>query len=176
MKVCSVCQIEKAKDMFRPYKGRSKDGLRPLCKNCQREYEKKWRNTSKESRKRSRQKRREKDKLYRQKWIVGNRAKYLVSQVRRNAKKKNLPFDLDAHVAEIQSRIDAGICEVSKYPLDTGVRGGRVFNTPSIDRIEPKKGYVYSNIRIVCFAINAAFGDWGLENTKKVMNSWLGDS
>ncbi len=47
------------------------------------------------------------------------------------------------------------------------------YNSPSVDRIDPKKGYVYSNIRIVCFSLNAAIGNWGDEKTLEVMRTWI---
>lgn len=172
-KTCSVCKTLKLLTEFRKYSGRSKGGVRPLCKICQREYEKKWRSSSKEYRAAQRQQRRDKDRAYRQKYNMENKASLLVSECRRRCKKKNIPFDLDQHIEEIQNRISMGLCEVSGFPLNTTVCAGRPFNTPSLDRINPKDGYLYNNIRIVAFAVNAAMGDWGEDAFKKIMKTWM---
>lgn len=44
---------------------------------------------------------------------------------------------------------------------------------PSIDRVIPNLGYVYSNIRIVCFGMNAALGDWGEDKFKRLVKGYL---
>ena len=90
-----------------------------------------------------------------------HRAKELVRHAQRRAAKTELPFDLDQHIPEIQARIDKGRCERTGLPMP--VMTGRQWNTPSIDRIEPAKGYVLSNVRIVCLAVNCALGFWGEE-------------
>jgi len=73
--------------------------------------------------------------------------------------KTSLPFDLDRFLPEIQGRIDKGICEVSGLHLN--LDGGLTWDSPSLDRIVPSKGYLYSNIRVVCHAVNSALGSWG---------------
>lgn len=99
------------------------------------------------------------------------RAQCLVGTVRTRCHRRNLEFDLDPYIAEIQKRIDRGLCEVTGVPFD--LSPGRKFNSPSIDRIDPRKGYVYSNIRIVLNLVNAALGDWGEATLREVMTVWL---
>src|SRR5713226_2117687 len=117
MKVCTKCGRRRRKDAFRKCWGRSSDGLRPLCRDCQQKYEKFWRQNHQAQRRAARQKRQEKDKAYRVKLIESNRALYLISRMKRRALKKGIPFDLDQHISEINERIAAGKCEVSGYPL-----------------------------------------------------------
>jgi hypothetical protein len=102
---------------------------------------------------------REQKRLYAMENRKKNRAYELVRHARDRAKKKGLAFDLDGYSTEIQRRIDNGLCEVTGLPLN--LEGGRTWDSPSLDRIEPKGPYLYSNIRIVCHAINSAMGDWG---------------
>jgi hypothetical protein len=83
----------------------------------------------------------------------------LARHARLRAKKKTLPFDLDQHLQDLQMRIDRGFCEVSG--LSFNLAGGRTWDSPSFDRIDPKKGYLYSNVRVVLHALNGAMGDWG---------------
>lgn len=99
------------------------------------------------------------------------RAQVLVATTRTRARLRGLEFDLDQHVAEIQRRIDAGSCEVSGWPFDLGP--GRTFDSPSIDRIDPRQGYTIGNIRIVLNLVNAALGDWGEAILREVMTKWL---
>lgn len=48
MKLCNTCKQEKPKECFSKDR-RSKDGLCRKCKECQREYNKQWRETNKEN-------------------------------------------------------------------------------------------------------------------------------
>jgi hypothetical protein len=90
-----------------------------------------------------------------------HRAKQLVRRAKERAKQKGIAFDLDGYLTEIQCRIDNGLCEVTGLPLN--LEGGRTWDSPSLDRIEPKGPYLYSNVRIVCHAINMAMADWGAQ-------------
>lgn len=172
-KVCTVCGEDKPLDQYRKYSGRGKFGLRPLCKVCQRKYESTWRSRSKENRKVVRAKRAGKAAVYAREYRVKKRAFYLIGEARRRCKRKNIPFDLDQHVAEIQERIDRRVCEVTGIPLEVSSAPGRRFNTPSLDRINPKGGYVLTNVRIVAFAVNAMMGDWGEETALYIAKQWV---
>jgi hypothetical protein len=44
--------------------------------------------------------------------------------------------------------------------------------TPSIDRIDPKRGYTRDNVRIVCFAINTMLMDWGPAIFEQIARSY----
>ena len=101
----------------------------------------------------------ERDRIYQLNYRLRHRAKDLIRHAKLRSKKKGLPFDLDNHVEDIQARIDAGLCEVTGFPFN--LQDGRTWDSPSLDRINPAEGYTYSNLRIVCHAINSAFGDWG---------------
>lgn len=54
----------------------------------------------------------------------------------------------------------AGYCEMSGLPLKMEA-GRRNWNSPSIHRVVPQQGYVIGNVRIICFGLNAALGEWG---------------
>jgi hypothetical protein len=71
---------------------------------------------------------------------------------------------------DIQRRIDAGACEITGTSFD--LSAGKKFNSPSIDRIDPSRGYEPDNIRIVCFAMNAAMGEWGEEPVWRMFKNW----
>jgi hypothetical protein len=73
--------------------------------------------------------------------------------------KKKAAFDLTQHLEAIQLRIDKGRCELTGLPLR--LTHGLTWDSPSLDRVDPTQGYLYSNIRIVCHAANSALGNWG---------------
>ena len=172
-KACTVCGEVNPLDQYRKYSGRGRLGLRPLCKVCQREYEKTWRSNSTEARKAARAKRSQKTEIYSREYRAKNRAAYLISECRRRSQKRGIAFDLDAHVTQIQERISKATCEVSGIALALEAAPGRAYNTPSLDRIDPSKGYVYGNVRIVAFAVNAMLGDWGEDVAMSIINQWL---
>jgi hypothetical protein len=115
---------------------------------------------------------RERDREYQRVYRYRHRAKDLIRHARFRSQKKNIPFDLDQHIREIQNRIDQGICEITGLPFN--LEGGRTWDSPSLDRINPEMGYTYQNIRVVCHAVNSAMGDWGetrlLEIAQAIMN------
>jgi hypothetical protein len=51
--------------------------------------------------------------------------------------------------------------------------GPMTFDSPSIDRITPEKGYVYTNVRVISRLMNCALGDWGEETLAAAMLGWL---
>lgn len=116
--------------------------------------------------------RRELNLAYHRKYNTDKKAEVLISEARRRSLKKMLPFDLDQHVPELKARIVAATCEMTGLPLNLSNRGID-WNSPSMDRIEPAKGYVLANIRIVCFAINQAMGRWGEAKLREIMTVWL---
>jgi hypothetical protein len=145
--------------------------LRPICKPCQREYEKTWNSRNKDVRRAYRHKRAEAEKAYRQTYDAENRGRLLVMESKRRSTRKNHPFDLDQHITELEERIKEG-CEMTGVAFNLHSRGA-TWNSPSLDRIDPQKGYVLSNIRVICFAMNAALGNWGEESLRSLMKKWL---
>lgn len=93
-----------------------------------------------------------------------------VRAAKHRAKKGWLPFDLDLHREELRAKIYTG-CELTGIPFTLG--GDRDWDSPSFDRIEPEKGYVYSNVRVICWALNSAFGYWGEKKFELVARAWL---
>lgn len=98
------------------------------------------------------------------------RAESLVANCRTRARRRDLAFDLDGMVADIQGRIDRGLCEVTGAEFD--LSPGRKWNSPSIDRIDAKRGYLPDNVRVVCQAMNLAMGDWGEGPVWQMFQSW----
>jgi hypothetical protein len=106
------------------------------------------------------------------------RVRVLIQGVQGRARRKHLPFDLRDHEAELAARLEAGHCELTGLPFAPyGPRSrdhrAKIWNTASFDRIEPAKGYVYSNIRVICFGMNMALGWWGEEVLRQMVTAWL---
>lgn len=99
------------------------------------------------------------------------RAMCLIAAARVRARNKGLEFSLEGHADALQKRIDAGNCELSGVPFD--LSPGRKATSPSLDRIDPSRGYTPENVRIVCHALNAALGDWGESALAPIALGWL---
>jgi hypothetical protein len=72
--------------------------------------------------------------------------RYLVQHARNRARRLGVPFDLTE--ADI---IVPAICPVLGIPLFWGVgkQASRAHNSPSLDRLDPSKGYTRENVRII---------------------------
>lgn len=173
MKVCTKCKRSRRRDAFRKYAGRSVDGLRPICRDCQRKYEAKWREQHAERRRQVREKRKDKEAAYRQKYDRVHRGALLAKEAARRSRRKKLPCDLLCHLEEIERRVQLGRCEMSGVPFNFDAKG-TAWNSPSLHRIDPNLGYTMGNIRIVCFCLNAALGNWGERILKKTIRAWMG--
>lgn len=88
---------------------------------------------------------------------------YLSAKAR--AEKRGLEFTLTREW--VQQKVDAGFCEVSGIPFS--ISDGHAYRrphdfSPSIDKIDPKKGYTPENCQMVVWIYNRAKGDTSHEN------------
>ncbi len=94
------------------------------------------------------------------KWRKENPAKRILSNIKSRG---NIDLDLEW----VQERLDVGRCEVTNIKFETinYGEGKRGYNhtpwTPSIDKIDPIKGYTKENCQMVVWAYNRAKGLWG---------------
>ena len=107
---------------------------------------------------------------YTKKWRDANPAAQLVVDAHTRANRQNIPFDLYDHIEDIKARHALGVCEMSGLPFEKGIGVAGPLSA-SIDRIKPDLGYVYSNIRIICLALNRAFSDWGEEELFRIVDA-----
>ena len=102
---------------------------------------------------------------------LNRRALHLCWEAKRRATRKGVPYTLNADdVVDVQHRIDLGFCEITGTPFN--MDGTRKFNSPSIDRIVPKLGYVRGNIRVICRAMNIAMSNWGEDDVWEMFQNW----
>lgn len=96
----------------------------------------------------------------------------LMAAAKKRATSLELPYDLDRYSVELRARIRAGHCELSGIKFQKGVNGKTAYSA-SIDRIVPELGYVYSNIRVIVWALNAGFGNWGEDAFAEIAKAYL---
>lgn len=100
-------------------------------------------------------------------WALNNPIKYrartLVNGAKQRAKVKEIPFDLTYEWVE--KKLKRGLCEVSGTPFYIRPYSNREEYTkvhphsPSLDQINPSKGYTMDNVQIVCDQVNKFKGD-----------------
>mgnify|MGYP001568535542 CR=1 FL=1 len=88
----------------------------------------------------------------------------------RRAQKRNEAFSLTRQW--IKDRLVVGTCAISGLPFDLSATKRSPYS-PSIDRIVNNKGYTPENCRVILWALNAAFSNWGEEEFKMIVKHWL---
>jgi len=129
---CSICKKMLATELFARS---SRDCHQSSCKPCRKQYKIEYRKKLKNN-PRSR--------------ILHN----MMKNSRSRAKELNLPFDLDKKFLD---SILGTRCPVFNVPFYMGCgKQGEEVNpfTPSLDRLDNNKGYIKTNIRIICFRAN----------------------
>ena len=94
---------------------------------------------------------REKQNEYWRKYTRRNYEARLLAVIKSKCKRFNIPFDLTLEDIVIPTH-----CPKTGIPLVVHEERGKFMDTPSVDRINPKGGYVKGNIQIVCFWYNVA--------------------
>ena len=146
MKQCTGCKKVLPLDSFWKRKYDSKDGHNRRCKECMRDIQNKYTNKS-----------------------------FLLSKLwkaRTRAKKNGIPFDLTKE--DIQKLWDdcSGTCEILKIKMEPTIQTGKWdrWNCPSLDKIDPSKGYKKGNVRIISHKANTLKGDATLEQVQSLLD------
>lgn len=116
-------------------------------------------------------------KLTQRETYTRGRLMFALRTARKRAEKAGVAYDLHDHIAVLRSRWDRQVCELSGLPLDLTMTGriGAKWNSPSFDRIEPADGYVLGNVRLICYGLNALFGNWGEDVAAVMVRAWLSE-
>ena len=152
------------------------------CAHCTKEYLKKYREKHKEHLKKlnhdwrqsNKEAQREKQYIYFK--TQKSRIQNMIKSARKRSKEKNIDFDLDIKWLSslfkeqnnkcILTNIDFIIPTERKNHLSTPF-------TPSLDRIDPTKGYTKNNTRLVCYAMNCCLHDFGENIFEKIAKIYL---
>jgi len=197
-KNCSSCEKTQAIDQFQKRKD-SSDGYRGTCNSCRSIVNNKWRRKNvfraRAGRMRSYYKNREKEierakKLSKenphwQKIAADNykRKRPYYDPIRarvRNSRLNHIPFDEPKAIEDYLMSLpqECNYCGVGKEEYLVSTRNYRNDLTLQIDKIDPKLGYVVSNITLACSICNYIKGNWFDEQTMKeiglkyVRNIW----
>lgn len=90
-------------------------------------------------------------------------ARILRRRAKARSRQSRMFFNLTVEDMGLLVKRARGQCEVTGIPFSdqpTPNSGRRPF-IPSLDRIEPARGYTLANCRLVVFAANMAMSDWG---------------
>ncbi len=101
---------------------------------------------------------------YMREWRKLHVARRLVQEAKGRAKKRGLPFDL----CEDDIVVPA-ICPVLGIPLCSGDLPGPGNNSPTLDRIDPKGGYVKGNVWVISGKANRCKNDATLDELKMLV-------
>ena len=81
----------------------------------------------------------------------------LLRNARNRAKKKDMPFDL-----QLDDIVVPQFCPLTDIQLvsheGTGGHRGPRWNSPTLDRVDPSRGYVRGNIRVISSLANSLMG------------------
>ena len=142
-KQCKSCGQKKQIAHFRIH---NKGGFRGTCRDCENRStreKKPWNSEAK--------------KNYQARRRITHRGFVLTREAQRRAEQKGIPFNLDWR--EIQTRIDAGFCEVTGLPFNLNTP--KSWDAPSIDQMRAGEGYSKDNTRVVLYALNTMANEWG---------------
>lgn len=164
---CSHCKELKTRDGFPPsFRRRARNGklTNTWCRACLRN----WRQRNSE-----RERRRSREWVRNQRRTLEGNAKQLLANVRSRDKRKGRRCTLT--IEWILHRLQMGVCEVTGVEfadLTDEVRP-RIWNRPSIDRIDVSKGYTPENCRMVIWMYNQCRANWPDELVEQMAVSFL---
>lgn len=162
---CIKCGEAKGRDQFVPGKG--------VCRECKRAYQRQHYEQNKErllDQNRARY-RTTRGRILRRMREPDQQVRLLINRARARARSEGVPFDLAADDIFIPTH-----CPVFgiplRWPCDRG-RGGRARpDTASLDRIDPRKGYVRGNVEIISMRANRLKSNATAEEHERIA-SWM---
>lgn len=90
-------------------------------------------------------------------------------RIKAAAKERNLEWAIDRnHIQEMLDK-SMGQCSVTGLTFSLERIGNTRPYSPSIDRINSKKGYTPDNVRVVCVAANLAMNEWGEDVLRRML-------
>jgi hypothetical protein len=96
------------------------------------------------------EKNRDKINSARRQWRWDNYEKEMYMQVRKRCVADSIPFNLELDDIQIPE-----CCPYLLFPLTRIGGQGRVWTNPSLDRIDPTKGYTKGNVEVISMRANA---------------------
>ena len=107
--------------------------------------------------------------------IPSQRLNKLAAMAKNRAKTKKLSYEIDgAYLLKLWNE-NQGCCALTGQPFDLTKWGGRGQvnpRAPSVDRIEPKLGYIPGNVRLITYHMNVALTDFGIEEFETLIRHY----
>jgi len=165
-KICIKCKENKDCLEF-PKNKNKKDGLNIHCKLCVNTQMKKCYNTKyaknatngQRVQKKWMKENREDQLVYYKEYRETNRETYIRSRLicgaRERSRRKKLEFNLDYEW--LDNHLKSNKCPITHMEFNYEPNSPQM---PSVDRIDPSKGYIKDNCRIVCIIYNFAKNMW----------------
>lgn len=157
--ICSRCKVEKSENQF--ITGKTK------CLKCYQYAQKYYKDNRQKEIERAKKhlnKDREKTNAIKRAGIRKNPVSYLLWNIKARAKKNGILFNLD----------HSDICIPEKCPIFgvtlTISEGSASSSSPSVDRINPKLGYVKGNIQVISHRANSIKNDATIDELKQLVN------
>lgn len=147
---CYRCRELKPIDQFHKNVRSTRTGKAgTYCKPCMYSYRKDWESKNKDKR-----------KGYYDKGKYTPKRK--VKAALGHSNRSELDFDW------VWGRLEDNMfkCEITGIPFTWGYREPTGF---SIDRIDPNSGYTKDNVRFICWWLNVAMSNWGLDRLKELI-------
>ncbi len=153
---CSKCKTALPLSFF--YKSNHhKSGFDGKCKACRKIYYLEW----------TREKGGLQKKLIQSRnWYKKNPEKYIYTNAKNNAKQRSIEFSLT-----IEDIVIPDICPLLGIKIERTFGEGRHDALPSIDRLNPKLGYVKDNVKIISFLANRMKNNATAEQIKKLASN-----
>ena len=89
---------------------------------------------------------------------------WMLKAKKANAKAKGIEFSLQAEDIAIPDK-----CPVLGIPLEACISKGKRGNSPTIDRLDPSKGYTPDNVRIISHRANRKKQDCTVEELRLIL-------
>ena len=156
VKYCSGCKSTKPIEQFSRNRVRE-DGYSSQCRLCVSLYDR--------ARRESKIYERRKKSLAKT-WRQNNIAKQLLRSAKARAKLNNLEFNL-----ELSDIIVPILCPVFGTLLKPNDRG-MSDNSPTLDRVDPNKGYIKGNIAVISWRANTLKKNGSVEEFQKLLD-WM---
>jgi hypothetical protein len=140
MKECNRCKVTKNLELFDNSK-HSKDGKYSICKTCKRESYRVWYEENPNKVKVNEENRNKRRRV--------NVKETMFERVRRRCLRTGVEFSI-----EIDDIIVPTHCPVFGFKLEPSSKGPAA-NSPSLDRIDPKLGYIKGNVQVISHLANS---------------------
>lgn len=144
MKYCTKCKVPKEEELF--YKNYSQ------CKECYKQYylnNKTKINKAKNIAIRKSPELRAKEYINYRKYRIKNREKCMLNSLKARCKSNGIEFNLD-----ITDIVIPDICPLLGIRITKEIMSRHSPYGPSVDRIEPTKGYTKGNVKVISYKAN----------------------